>query len=228
MPTTLATAITNVRYLIDEPSPAFWSNAELTNYINEACKDIARRAETNLTTTTITAVALQQNYTLPDDVYRLHKVQFLPTGATLNYTLEYRGLMEMDQIWGINKNWPASYPLYYTLWKSPPEMVMIIYPVTQTAGKFNIFYYRQIVTAVLATPTTSSIDVIAGYEDLVYDYAAYRALRKDNNPIWKTHQSVYESKLQDMIAHTRQFQDQNNYMSTGQGALPFWLISPDM
>lgn len=223
--TTLATAITQIRYLIDEPSAAFWSNAELTTYINEACKDVARRAETKLTTATITATVNQQNYTLPSTAYRIHRVVFHPTGATLTYTLEYRGLMEMDQIWGINKTWPASYPLYYTLWKNPPDLQMITYPVTQTTGKFKIYYYQHVVTA---TSTSNDIDILAGYEDLVYDYAAYRALRKDSNPMWKTHQQIYEQKLQMLIDHTRTFQDQANYFSTGQVALPAWLITDDM
>lgn len=218
----LKTALTQTRYLLDEPSPAFWSNAELTTYINEACKDVARRAETKLTTKTIAAVVNQQNYTLPTTVYRLHKVVFLPTSGEVNYTLEYRGLMEMDQIWGINKSWPASYPLYYTMWKNPPSLEMIIYPVPSTAGEFKVYYYQHVKTA---TATTTTVDILAGYEDIVFDYAAYRALRKDSNPMWKTHQQIYEQKLAMLIDHTRTFQDQANFFSTGQAALPAWLTS---
>lgn len=225
MAVTLSEAIAQVRSLIDEPSAAFWSNLELTNYINEGCKDVARRAETKFTEKHITAVVTQQNYTLPTDILRIHKVEFIPTASELNYTLTYRGLMEMDQIWGINKTWPASYPMFYTLWKNPPNLQLITYPVSQTQGQFNIYYFQRTVTAVA---TTDDIDVLAGYEDIVYDYAAYRALRKDSNPMWKTHQSVYESKLANLINHTRTFQDQANYFSTGQPALPAWLISTDM
>ena len=221
----LSAMITQLRYLIDEPAPAFWSNAELTTYINEACKDVARRAETKLATVNITAVVMQQNYTLPTDCYRIHRVEFLPNGSTLNYTLEYRGLMEMDQIWGINKTWPASYPLYYTMWKNPPKMVMITYPVTQTLGKFHVYYYQHVVTA---TTTTSTVDILAGYEDIILDYSAYRALRRDGNAMWKTHQAVYESKLAALVERTRTFQDQANFFSTGQVALPAWLITDDM
>ena len=227
--TTLAQAITQVRYLIDEPVAAFWSNLELTSYINEGCKDVARRAETKLVTKTITLPKLtipKQNFTLPATTYRMHRVEFYPltTATTLMYVLEYRGLMEMDQIWGINKEWPASYPLYYTMWKNPPNLKMITYPVSQTPGHFIIYYYQHIVTAVA---TTSEVDILSGYEDIVYDYAAYRALRKDNNPMWKTHQQIYESKLQALVDRTRNFQDQANWFSTGQQALPAWLITDD-
>lgn len=228
--TTLQTAITNIRYLLDEPVAQFWSNAELTTYINEACKDIARRLETKQTTHSITLSRTQipkQNFTLPSTVYRVHRVEFYPAtnNTTLMYVLEFRGYMEMDQIWGINKKWPASHPLYYTLWKHPPSLTMITYPVSQTPGKFIIYYYSHITTA---TGTTTTIDVLPGYEDLVYDYAAYRAYRKDGNPIWKTHQAIYETKIQQMTQRTRTFQDQGNFFSTGQVALPAWLISDDM
>ena len=226
----LSTALTQLRYLIDEPSAAFWSNAELTTYINEGCKDVARRAETKLTTKKITlpkATIPKQNFTLPTDVYRMHRVEFYPltTATTLMYTLEYRGLMEMDQIWGINKKWPASYPLYYTMWKNPPKLLMITYPVCQTPGHFIVYYYQHVV---VATTTTSTVDILAGYEDIILDYAAYRALRKDNNPMWKTHQQIYESKLMALVDRTRTFQDQGNFFSTGQVALPAWLITDDM
>lgn len=228
MATALTTAIKFVRQLIDEPTAAFWSNTELTQWINEACKDIARRAETKQTTVLITGVLTQQDYTMPADTYRVHRVEFHPTEVprtTLFYTLEYRGMMEMDQIWGINKTWPASYPLYYTLWKNPPALKMIVYPVPQTAGKFQIYYYQQVTEA---TGTSDDIDVLPGYEDLVYDYAAYRALRKDSNPMWKTHQLIYEEKLLQMVNRTRTYQDQGNFFSTGQVALPAWLITDDM
>lgn len=220
MAVTLETAITNVRYLVDEPRPAYWSNTELTSYINEGCKDAARRAETKQTTVLITIIVGTQNYTMPTDAYRIHKVEYLPTDSTLNYTLEYRGLMEMDQIWGINKTWPGSYPLFYTLWKRPPTLTAVIYPIPQTPGKLHVYYYGKIVTAIT---TDDDIDILAGYEDMIYDYAAYRALRKDGNPMWKTHESVYESKLMMMIEHSRTFQDQANFFSTGQGVLPNWL-----
>lgn len=225
MAVTLAQAIATVRSLLDEPSAALWSNTELTNWINEGCADVARRAETKLVTTKLTVVPTTQQFSAPTDCYRIHRITFIqtPTSSSPNtYTLEFRGLMEMDQIWGINQNWPATYPLYYTLWGHPPSMKIIVYPVPSTAGKLNIFYYQMIVKA---TTTTSDIDVLPGYEDVVYDYAVYRALRKDGDPRWKEFQTTYESKLAMMVDRTRTFQDQGNFFSTGQNSLPIWLIS---
>lgn len=228
MATTLSTAIANVRSLLDEPTAAFWSNTELTRWINEACKDIARRAETNQKTHIQTVIATTQTFTAPSTAYRIHRIEFIQTPTTSQpntYTLEFRGYMEMDQIWGINQQWPATYPLYYTLWTKPPALKIITFPVTATPGKLKIYYYSQITTA---TTTASDITVLPGWEDLVYTYAVYRALRKDADPRWKDFQVSYEAKLQNMVDRTRTFQDQANFFSTGQAALPAWLISDNM
>lgn len=228
MSVTLAQAITEVRSLLNEPTAAFWSNTELTNWINEGCRDVARRAETKQTTAKITVTPTTQNFAVPSTAYRIHRVTFIqtPTGSSPNtYTLEFRGLMEMDQIWGINQNWPATYPLYYTLWGHPPNLKIITYPVTSTPGILNVFYYRQVVNV---STTTDVIDILPGYEDVIYDYACYRALRKDADMRWKDFQQSYEDKLANLIDRTRTFQDQANFFSTGQNALPVWLISDTM
>jgi hypothetical protein len=130
--------------------------------------------------------------------------------------------MEMDQIWGINQQWPASYPLYYTLWKVPPTMTILVYPVPSQAGALTVYYYQQITPAVA---TTDLIDVLSGWEDVVHDYACYRALRKDADPRWQEFKATYDEKVIVMVDSTRTFQDQAGTFTTGQAALPSWLVS---
>jgi len=173
-------------------------------------------------TATITVTANTQKYTAPTDVYRIYRIEFVPTGSQDNYTVEFRGYMEMDQIWGINQQWPASYPLYYTMWKVPPTMQIVLYPVPAQAGTLNVYYYEQITPVVSGT---DPLDVLEGWEDVVYDYAVYRALRKDADPRWQEFKGTYEDKLLAMIDTTRTFQDQAGTFTTGQAALPSWLIS---
>jgi len=130
--------------------------------------------------------------------------------------------MEMDQVWGINQNWPANYPLYYTLWGAPPLMKILLYPVPNGNGVLTIYYY-QITTP--AVNMTDEIDMLQGWEDVVEDYACYRALRQDAQPAWKDFKQTYEEKLQFFMDSTRTFQDQAGTFSTGQAALPAWLTS---
>jgi hypothetical protein len=222
MTVSLGTARANVRSLIDETNSQFWTNLELDNWINEGCYDAARRGEWKRAKASIVVTANTQTYTAPVDVYRIYRIEFVPTASDVTYTLEFRGYMEMDQVWGINQQWPASYPLYYTLWKVPPAMNIIVYPVPAQAGNFFVYYYQTVTTALV---DGDAIDMLQGWEDMIYDFAAYRALRKDADPRWKEFKDTYEDKMTMFITSTRQFQDQAGTFSTGQAALPEWLIS---
>lgn len=222
MAQTLATTLTNVRTLLDEPTPQFWSQAQLTNYINEGCADVARRSEWKRTALNIAVNAEQQNYLAPDDTYRIYRIEYMQASSINTYTVEFRGFMEMDQVWGINQSWPANYPLYYTLWNFPPTMEIILYPVPSSAGQLTVFYYQNITPAV---STTDNVDILQGFEDIVEDYAVYRALRQDAQASWKDFKQTYEEKLQFLYDTSRTFQDQAGTFSTGQAALPAWLTS---
>ena len=222
MSVNLTTALSQVRSLLDEPNPQFWSNNELTNWINEACVDISRRVEWKRTKATIDVDNGTQTYTAPVDTYRIYRIEFVPDSSVNNYTVEFRGYMEMDQIWGINQQWPASYPLYYTLWQVPPAMQIILYPVPSQDGTLNVFYYQQITPVVAGS---DNLDCLEGWEDTVYDYTLYRALRKDADPRWQEYKQTFEDKIVHMTDSTRTFQDQAGTFTTGQAALPYWLVS---
>lgn len=222
MAVTLATMITNVRSLLDEPNPQFWQNSELTNWINEACAEIARKCEWKRAQATIAVLANTQNYTAPADMYRAYRITFQPTGSQDTYTVEWRGMMEMDQIWGINQQWPASYPLYYTTWKVPPNLNIQLYPVPSQAGTLTVYYYQQITPVV---GNSDPVDCLEGFEDIVEDYTCYRALRKDADPRWNEFKQTYEDKLEVLYETSRTFQDQAGTFTTGQAALPEWLVS---
>lgn len=58
MPSTLSTLLTSTRANLDEATARFWTDAQLTTWINDACRDIARRTETiqSAVTTTISAI----------------------------------------------------------------------------------------------------------------------------------------------------------------------------
>jgi len=218
----LTTMLADVRSLLDEPNPQFWSNTELTNWINEACSAIARKVEWKRATASIAVTAETQTYTAPTDMIRIYRITFSPTDSDNTYTLEWRGMMEMDQIWGINQEWPANYPLYYTTWLVPPNLNIICYPVPSQDGDMEVYYYQQI------TPVAEGsdpVDCLEGYEDIVVDYTLYRALRKDADPRWNEFKTTYEDKLNDLYENSRTFQDQAGTFSTGQAALPEWLVS---
>jgi hypothetical protein len=228
MGVTLLTARNNTRALLDEVTAQFWTDAQLNTWLNEACADAQRRAEWKEQTATIPVIPATQTYPAPDQVLRIHRVTFQPSqqgGNNQNtYTLEYRGFMEMDQVWGINQTWPASYPLYYTLWGQPGvgTLQIMTYPVPSNAGNLLVYYFPEI-TQTLSD--TSTLDAPQGFEDMTYDYAMYRALRKDADPRWQEAKATYEDKLVSLIDSSRTYQDQSGTFATGQQALPQWLTA---
>jgi hypothetical protein len=222
---TLTEALVQVRDLLDEPTAQFWTDLQLTSYINQGCAEVARKCEWKRAIADIAATAETQSYTGPADMYRAYRVDFVQsgTGNDINtYTLEWRGYMEMDQVWGINQQWPANYPLYYTTWGAPPTLQIICYPVPSVDGTLHVFYYQ---LATEAVSGSDNVDILEGFEDIIWDYACYRAWRQDSNPMWKDSKAIYEEKLQDLYDTSRTFQDQAGTFSTGQSALPAWLTS---
>jgi hypothetical protein len=230
----LTAALTNVRSMLDEPTAQFWSDSELTLWLNEGCTDVARTAEILRQEVAIAVTADTQSYPAPADVYRIYRVEFVPTGAILTYPLAFRGYQGMDQYWGNLQSLPSAFPSLYTLWYSPvgasaspaaahTQMMIKTYPVPAQAGNLNVFYYRQVV---LAAAGTDTLDTLPGWEDIVYDYVVYKALRKDADPRWKDQQAIYDEKLAAMMDTTRSWTDQSDYFSTGMvGGPPAWLVS---
>jgi hypothetical protein len=221
VPTTLLTARTEVRSIIDEPIEQYWSDAELNSWINQACEETQRNAEWARKQGTLAATAAVQAYVAPTDLVRIYRLEFVPTNQTAyTYSLDFRGYNEMDAAWGNLKTLPSAYPQLYTLWNNPDDsdptvkgLQILLYPVPQVAGTLNVYYYRSIIPAV---NDTDDIDILVGWETMIYDWAAGRALRKDADPRFREYQADWTQKLQDLTARSRLYTDQANWFSTGQ------------
>ena len=220
---TMSAAITQVRDLLDEASAQFWSNTQLRSWINQGCQDVARQAEILWNKYTVTVVATTQNYDAPTDFLNCHRAEFSPTGSDQTYSLTYREINTMDEIWGILHALPAAYPQYFTLWqkKTVGEVgsYFILYPVPAQTGPLTIYYYRE---AVAATGTTTKLDTQPGWTEIVYDYAVYKALRKDRDPTWQTAYKLYQSNLQALINKTRSYTDLGTTMTSGSNYWPIY------
>ncbi|MGI0134704.1 MAG: DUF6682 family protein [Candidatus Micrarchaeaceae archaeon] len=195
---------------------------QLTDWINAACRDIARRAECLQSLQQLPVIEGTQKYILPSELVRVHRMEFNPTGQQNIYPLEARGLMEMDQIWGINQTNIFNYPCYYALWQNPPTLQAILYPVPSTSGSLNCYYYR------LPTPVSlpsDNLDIPEGWEDMVYMYVEYVAMRKDMNPAWQSAKEIYEEQMMQLIDRTQSFHDQSGMITTGTSMVPDWLYA---
>jgi hypothetical protein len=221
---TLAQAIQQVRYLIDEPNPQFWTNQQIQSYINQGCADFARRTRTLRIEEQVNVTASVQNYTVPGDILSVYRIEFVPTstGQVFIYPLEFMGYNEMDQAWGVYQTFPAAWPQQYTLWGNPPSLSITLFPVPDQDGYLNVFGYRQSTDTVL---TTDPIDVLTGYEEAIYEYGAYKCLRQDSNPRWQEAKQAYENIVMEATNNTGWYTDQPNTFTSGQSQWPPWAMT---
>ena len=203
--TTMAQALAAVRIRLDEAVATSWTDIELRGFINEGVNDIARRTESVVKSTVITVLAGATSVTLPTSVLRINRVEWV--GTTV-HKLEIREFNELDPIWNGNRE-SAGTPMYFGLAGYPPYLLGVLYPLPESAGAVKVTHYA-IPTAISTAGAADSsvLDIPAGWEDLVYEYASYLAQRRDANPAWQDSKREYEDRLVDMIDQTRHFHDQ--------------------
>jgi len=223
MPITLLQARTEVRALLDESSANFWTDDQINSWLNQGCEDIARRAEILWQEVPINVTPLIQSYPFPADFLNVHRAEFtlVQNGVSSDQTfnLEYRGINQMDEIWGILHSLPAAWPQYFTIrGNSVLGFYLTMYPSPGSSGVLLVYYYRQ---AVAATSDMTNLDIMPGWEDIVYDYAFYKAKRKAQDPQWQQGLQLYEKNLQMMIDKTRNMTDQGEQITT---VIPQWPI----
>jgi hypothetical protein len=228
MAVTLLQARTEVRSLLDEPTSQFWSDAEINSWIYQGTLDIARQAQNLWMQANITAVALQQNYPCPTDFLGVHRLDFVLSNSDQTYNLEFQGIKNMDDIWGILHSLPAAYPNAFYLWNSTGaaggQMYFATYPVPGAAGTFTMYYYRE---AIKPASDSANLDLTPGYEDICYEYAVYKAKRKDRDPTWQDSLGLYNLQLQNLINKTSRFTDQGDRFTSGQLNVPLYAYSDD-
>lgn len=237
MTVTLSNATTQVRYLLDETTAQFWSQNMIHSFLNQACHEIARVTQSLWMQATIVAVPTHANYTAPTDMLGVHKMTFLiKTGGVSSqqwFNLEFRGIKQMDEIWGILHQLPAAYPNAFYLWADPTisgghppsaqKWYFGIYPVPATTGTFTLYYYRDARTA---TTTATVLDIVQGYEEIPYWYAVFMAKYRDRDPTWQTAKQVYSEMLQNMMDKTSRFTDEGNqFVSDANANYPVYLYS---
>jgi hypothetical protein len=197
MSVTLATATTEVRALLDESTAGFWTDAQIQSWINQGCQDVARRAEILWQEVNYNVTPLVQLYPFPADFLNAHRAEFTLSSSDQTYNLEYRGINQMDEVWGILHSLPNSWPQFFTIrGNSVLGFYLMLYPSPGSAGTLTVYYYR---SAVIQTSTSGNIDTMPGWEDIVYDYAVFKAKRKMQDPTWKEAQQLYEMNLLNLI-----------------------------
>lgn len=221
MARTLTQMMADVRAHIEEPVTHKWTDVEVTRWINEAARDIARRAEVLQSRSDVAAIVGAGEYTLPVNTIRINRVEWRPTAGGSVYPLDYRDFNSMDGVWWTQQGTQGR-PALYTAWGFPPSLKLVVYPTPPEAGSFKVFYY--------ATPIDlfAGADVLQlpeGWHDLVTWYCDYIARRKLNDDRWKDAKNTYEQRVGEMIDVTRRWSDQAGAFEMEGTFLPEWLYS---
>ena len=151
-----------------------------------------------------------------------HTVEFSPTNSQQTYACEFRAINSMDEIWGILHQLPAAWPQYFTIRGNNSGFFLMLYPSPGAAGQLTVYYYCQ---AVVISTDSDFIDTLSGWEDTVYDYAVFKALRAAKDATWQQAFTIYESKLAQMKDTTRNFTDLGNVVTSGIANWPTYTYA---
>ncbi len=203
---TLTLALADVRAHLDESTARQWSDAELTRWLNEAARDVSRRAEVLQATSTTAVVIGTRTYALTAAMLRLHRLEWAPTVGGVTMPVEYMDFNDLDaRVLGAPTR--SGDPMFYTLWGFPPTLTLHVYPVPAAAGSLITYHYRESTDAVNGA---EPIEIPEGWFDLATQYCEAMAKRKDGDPTWQESDGLYERRLGELIRVSRRWTDAGN------------------
>ena len=255
MPQTLTDIIRRSRQNLEEPSypsataaqqsarglsssntgQRFWDDTELTDWINDAARDIARRTEDlESINTTLSAMSGVQAYPLMANVVRIHRVEYTPTGSTQVYSPQHTSRDAADQFIGWNPAIQSFAPLIYwifgTAGSSSDPLTIYFYPVFSSAGTIKVWYYR--LPNRIADPAGDAaqynvaVEIPEGWDDAAVLYVTAKALQKARNPLWTDRQQEYEAKIAQLIDVSRRHSDAMDQVINGFGGnTGYWNLN---
>lgn len=203
---TLTLALADVRAHLDESTARQWSDAELTRWINEAARDVSRRAEVLQATSTIVGVVGTRVYPLSAAMLRLHRLEWAPTAGGVTMPVEYMDFNDLDAR-VLSAPTRQGDPMFFTMWGFPPNLNLHVYPVPGAGGNLITYHYRESTDAVIGA---DNIEIPEGWFDLAVQYCEAMAKRKDGDPTWQESDALYERRLGELIRVSRRWTDAGN------------------
>ena len=202
---TMTLSLTIMRERLDDPSSRQWSDTVLERFVNEGCRDISLKVEwKRLGPTNVAFTAALASAAAPTTLIRIESAEYQVTGQSHIYPLEIREWNEMSNVWGASRSLDQGIPGWITARGYPGAYTLYPYPIPASAGNV-IINYTALSTDVT---TTTPLDIPEGWQQLVYDYAEYKALRRARDPRWQEAKMAYEENLEYMIGLVRTFHNQ--------------------
>jgi hypothetical protein len=223
MPVTLQTALTAVRERLDEAGAVYWQDRELQRWLNEGCREIARKTEALRDTADIAATAGVGVYNTPADVLRIHRLEYTMTGNNTIYPLESTTVNHAEAMGWVNQD-SQGIPYIFFTWgfagaDGTPQLY--VFPKPTANGNLKVWYYR---TPSEPTGQTDTFEIPQGWEDVIYAYCEYKARMRDGDQQWQAAKMEYQEKLDEMIVLTRDMSDAPTHITQGTSSYgPWWF-----
>lgn len=170
MAMTLTDLLTQCRVYLQDPTASRWSDAELTQWLNEAQDDFGDRTKCNRTTAALSLAASTPTgafYTLPADLLSLDRVT--RNGYELART-------NIDSL--AFEGWETQTGTAYWFIHGPYGFgTLRVYPYTTAAQPLTAYYAKQLTRLTLGTDTPALIPV--PYHIALVYYALGKAYDKD-------------------------------------------------
>lgn len=183
---TLQDYIDQVRNLLDEDDPnnSFWTDKQLTDWINEAQKEVAKITKF-LTEKAYLEPTDENEYTLPADFIEDYIVK-IDGDIISSIPIKYDGEEEGYYIWGNRIH---------------------LSDISKT-GKLTLYYYR---TPQKMTDKSHETELPMQYEDILMPFVAYRAFQKD---LKADQAKLYQQEFMERANVMRQkFSKEPNYIN---------------
>jgi len=177
----LGKLITNVRNMLNQPNPSnsFWSDAELTEYLNEGCRiyfaEVTKNDEGLFTTTTDLDIALNtQTVALPSDAFVVKAIwKKVPNGYEI---LDYRNNLTESYTTQGGTSSTAYFPSYSFRGNN-----LVLLPTPNFAETSGLkLEYLQFPDVMVDAADTLTNQISPIFKQLIEAYAVFKAKMKES------------------------------------------------
>ena len=220
---TLLQLRTLLRQRLNEGTAVAWVDADLNAWLNEAARYVATETLCIEASLTFAAVAGTQTYTPTafNDCIQVNRVEYVPTGQTTSYPIEYADFNNLDAVWWTAQTQTQSTPSYFTMWGMYPALKMVFYPTPAIAGTFTVYYWR-LPAAMVAD--SDPLELPMGWHDLVVEYAFYLSLLRDRDSRWQQPLAMFQDRLKRLTVVSDRHTPHAGAIDTYEGGSgPSWL-----
>lgn len=201
---TIEDMITNVRYTLNQPSStnSFWTDAELTTYLNEGVRrcynEIIQNGEGHFaTTTTLNIVADTETIALPSDCFEVKHVWRTITNGFAH--LSYRNNLSEGHATNGGSGGDTYLPDYYF---RANNLVLSPTPNFSQTGGLKIEYIQFPAVMVALDSMTTQLSPI--FKDVVEAYAVYKAKLKESHTSGVNTAALAQQTLNDLFTSMKE------------------------